>query len=615
MSAGAVPHYLPLIIVIPVIVGCVLVAVGSYLPRPLTDFLAIGTAAAVTGLAAVVLTTASHSGRVVTWTAGWRPAHRLSVGIPLIADPVSAGLALLAGALVTCALLYSWQYIQSVSGRFSALMLFFLAGMEGFALSGDLFDMFVFFELMGAAAYALTGMKIEDESAVQGGLIFGVMNSLGGYLSLAGIAILYSRYGQLGLPQLGAMLAHQRPDALVIVAFALIMTGFLVKAAMVPFHFWLADAHAVAPSPVCVLFSGVMVELGVYGVARVYWTVFSGAIPHHDVTRAFVVLGALTAGIAAAMCLLQRHLKRLLAYSTIAHVGLFVIGFATLSDNGTAGAALYVVGHAGLKAALFLLAGVLLSKYGNVDEHRLYGRATADRVEACLYLAAALGLSGLPPFGLALGKSVTEEAVAATGYAWGPVLFVAVSALTGGAVLRAGLRIYFALGPRPAPESGAGAGEETTGAEEKPDTKTLPRTPITMLAAIVVLVAGALATGLIPGVGQGFADAAQRLTDRAGYIAQALGHARPAPLRRHPAVSWTAEGIGLDMLSAALALGVAGLSLYAQCLPEVLHRIFRPARPVIVTLRRLHSGHIGDYVAWLFLGVAAFTALLGLPLL
>lgn len=612
MTGDLAAQFLPLLIVIPVIVACVLVAAGPYLPRRVSDVLSAGTAAGVSALAAVVLWRAARDGRVVTWTGGWRPAHGLSVGIPLIADPMSAGLALLAGGLVTCALLYSWQYIETVRGRFYALMLLFLAGMEGFAVSGDLFDMFVFFELMGAAAYALTGMKIEDETAVQGGLVFGVINSLGAYLSLAGVAILYSRYGQLGLPQLGALLRHQRPDALVVVAFALIVTGFLVKAAMAPFHFWLADAHAVAPSPVCVIFSGVMVELGVYGVGRVYWTVFSGVIPHQEVTRVFVVFGALTAVTGAVMSVMQRHLKRLLAYSTIAHVGLFLAGFATLDDDGTAGTALYIAGHAGVKAALFLLVGILLDKYGNVDEHRLHGRARRDRVAACMYLAAALALAGLPPFGLALGKSVAEAAVAAAGYGWAPALFVAVSALTGGAVLRAGLRVYFGLGPRPDTASSA---EETTGAREKPETSGLARTPVTMLAAVGILLAGALAVGVIPGAGQAFAGAAQRFTDTAGYIGQGLLRARALPVRADPAVAWTGAGVGLDFLSVALAAAVAGVGLYSRRVPGFPRRALRPVQPVIGALHQVHSGHIGDYVAWLFVGLAAFTALLGLPLL
>ncbi|MGO4428880.1 proton-conducting transporter membrane subunit, partial [Streptomyces sp. MCAF7] len=170
-------------------------------------------------------------------------------------------------------------------------------------------------------AYALTGYRVEEARAVQGGLVFGVVNSLGGYAMLSGIALLYARTGELGLAQIGRALdAHSAggPDALVIVAFVLVATGLLVKAAAVPFHFWLADAHAVAPTPVCMLLSGVMVELGVYGTARVYWTVFagSGGIPAPDAHRALLTLGVLTAVLGSVMCWQQRHLKRMLAYST-----------------------------------------------------------------------------------------------------------------------------------------------------------------------------------------------------------------------------------------------------------------------------------------------------------
>lgn len=230
---------LPLLVAVPILAACVLVAGGSVLPRRVVDVVATGTCLAVTGLAAG-LVAGTGTGRTVTWFGGWHPTDRLSVGIPFVADGTSATLALLIGGLSSCALLFAWRYFESPGGHLHALMLFFVAGMEGFALSGDLFDMVVFFEVMGAAAYALTGFEVEDDQAVEGGLNFGIVNSLGAYLSLAGVAFLYARVGQLGLAQLGDALAHRPPDALVVVSFVLVVTGFLVKAAAVPFHFWLA---------------------------------------------------------------------------------------------------------------------------------------------------------------------------------------------------------------------------------------------------------------------------------------------------------------------------------------------------------------------------------------
>ena len=129
--------------------------------------------------------------------------------------------------------------------------------MAGFCLTGDIFDLFVWFELMGVSAYALTAYRPEERGPVQGALNFAITNSIGAYLSLSGIGLIYGRTGALNMAQIGRDITRHRPDGLVVVAFVLILMGLLIKSAIVPFRFWLADAHAVAPTPVCVLFSGV----------------------------------------------------------------------------------------------------------------------------------------------------------------------------------------------------------------------------------------------------------------------------------------------------------------------------------------------------------------------
>ena len=128
-----------------------------------------------------MLLVTSGSRRVVSWLGGYSPVHGSSVGVVFVVDRISAGLATLIAALVTAALVYTWRYFDEVEGYFHALLLLFLAGMVGFALTGDLFDAFVFFELMGAVAYALTGYKIEEAKPLQGALNFAVINSLGAY--------------------------------------------------------------------------------------------------------------------------------------------------------------------------------------------------------------------------------------------------------------------------------------------------------------------------------------------------------------------------------------------------------------------------------------------------
>src|SRR5207244_3126298 len=133
-------------------------------------------------------------------------------------------------------------------------------------------------------------------------------------------------------------------------------------------------------------------------------TVFAPVLPAQAPGRALLVLGAASAVVGALMCWRQRHLKRMLAFSTIAHTGLFLNGVGLFSAGGLSGTAVYVMGHLGPKAALFACAGILLSRYGTVDEHELFGKARGMATVSVLFLLAAFALAGLPPFGTGLGK-------------------------------------------------------------------------------------------------------------------------------------------------------------------------------------------------------------------
>ncbi|MDX2814049.1 complex I subunit 5 family protein [Streptomyces sp. PA03-5A] len=613
---------LPLAVAVPLL-GAVLLAVcGRWLPRLGCDVLATVCAAAEVVVVAA-LWAGTGDGLSVAWLGGWRPQAPSGhgVGVVLAADRVGGGMALLAAVLVLAVVVYSWRYYAEPggdhAGNFPALLLLFEAGMCGFALTGDLFDAFVFFELMGVVAYALTGYRIEDPRPLQGALTFGLVNSLGAYASLMGIGLLYARTGELGFAAIGRELArHGGPDAVVVCGFVLVVTGLLVKAATVPFHLWLPDAHAVAPTPVCMLLSGVMVELGVYGVTRVYWAVFSGpgGIPPQALRDTLTAFGVLTALVGAVMCWQQRHLKRLLAFSTISHVGLFLVGVATLTPLGTAGTAVYVAGHAGAKAALFGLTGVLLDRYGSVDEHGLHGRARELVLPGALFLLAGLVLAGLPPFGTGLGKALAEDA-AAHWLGWLPAAYLVASAVTGGAVLRAALRVFHGAGPRPASHPWE---PETSGEGEEPEIRGPRRVlPVMMVTVPALLLLGCLAVGTVPAVGASLARSATVFTDHAGYAAATLGPSRAAgPAHMPPAAGWTPEGVLLGLLSSAAAAALAAAAVWGPGASGALARRTRTAagavtRTAVVPLRRLHSGLPGDSVAWLTVGVAVLLVAFG----
>ncbi|GAA0315020.1 hypothetical protein GCM10010302_62760 [Streptomyces polychromogenes] len=609
--AAALP---PLTVAWPLLGAVLLAGPGRWLPRTAADALATTWAAAQLALLAV-LWSAAGDGRIISWVAAWTPVGGHGVGIVLAADRTGAGLALLAAALVLAALGYAWRYFDEPEaerghgGAFPALLLLFEAGMCGFALTGDLFDAFVFFELMGVAAYALTAYRVEEPRPLQGALAFALTGSVAGYCALLGTGLLYARTGELALARIGEELGARPAGPVAAAAFALIATAMLVKAAAVPFHFWLPDAHSEAPSPVCMLLSGVMVELGLYGLLRVYWTVFSGpgGIPAEAFRTTFLVVGALTALTGGVLCWQQRHLKRMLAHSTVGHMGLFLCATALLTPAGTAGAALYVLGHAGAKAALFAVVGVLLDRFGSVDEHGLYGRGRGLPAAAALTLAGALALAGLPPFGTGLGKAVAEHAAAGAA-PWLLPLFLLVPALTAGAVLRAGLRVFAGAGTPPRQRH---AGPETTGSGEEPEVRDPRRgVPHVMLAVPALLLAGSLAVGLLPGIARSVARAAARFCDPAGYAAAVAGRTAAAPGPPVPEAGWTAQGVLLGLACALLAAALAAAALWGPALTGPAAGAVRAAAGratgfAVVPLRRLHSGHVGDYVTWLAAGLAA----------
>ncbi len=403
-------HITALPVVVPLIAAAAIVAIRRWSPRIVNDLIATSVGLAVVTMCALLLAHTAHGHPFAYWMGGWRPSHLVTIGISFAVDPIGAGLATFASLLVTAALIFSWRYFDAADGLFHALMLVFMAAMAGFSLTGDLFNMAVFFELMGAVAYALTAHKSEERGPIQGAINFAISNSIGAYAIFIGIGLLYARTGALNMTQIGAALGHHRADALVIVAMALLVIGFLTKAAAVPVHFWLADAHAVAPAPVCVLFSGVMVELGIYAVARLYWTIFAGSLaPHAEELRAILIaFGTVTALWGAIMCLAQRHVKRLLAFSTISHMGMFLCGIGLLSAKGVAGVATYVVGHGLTKASLFMLAGVLLHRFGTVDEFDLHGRGRALPLVGILFALGGLLLAAMPVVTTFFGKSLLD---------------------------------------------------------------------------------------------------------------------------------------------------------------------------------------------------------------
>ena len=590
----------PLVVAIPLLAAALVVAGEHLLPSWVQDLAGALAAATMCGLG-VVLMLATERSEVVHWFGGWRPHAGLAIGIDFAVGPLGAGMVVLAGGTATLALVYAHVYLRDLARHFDTLLLVICAAIGGFAMSGDLFNLFVWLELMGVAAYALTGFEVRQIGPLQGAINFAIVNTVGGYFVVTGIALVYARTGALNLAQAGQALADRRPDGLVVVAMTLIVCGFLCKTAVVPFHLWLADAYAVAPVPVCALFAGVMTEVGLFGVARVYWTVFSGTFGAHavEVGQAFVWLGVVTAFMGAVMAVLQRHLKRMLAYTVICHVGVMLAGIGLLASKGLAGAADMLLAAGLLTAGLFCIVGVLLAWLRGCDELALHGRARSRPWIAVLWFAAAIALAGPPYIGVYLGHALMDEAASAGGRHWVQPLLWLAEAVSSGALLRAGARVFLGVGTRDDPML-------------SPEMQELPpprQRAVGRLGGIAaVFVAAGTVVSVVPGLGARTIAAADRFRDRAGYAADVL---HGIPMRHPPQLRFAVEHTTLDsMLYAAgslvVACGVALFGLYRTRL--------RVGIPGARVLKALHSGVAGDYVMWLAVGTAVIGGVWALTL-
>jgi len=601
----------PLVVALPLLGAAVLGAAGHFLPSRVDDLVAAAIAAAVTVLCVVLIFHSAH-GTITYWFGGWHPRNGIAIGISFSVEPLGAGIAALIGALMTAALVQSIDYFEEeVPPHFFVLMLVFLASMIGFALSSDLFNMFVFFELMSTAAFGLTGYRIEHRSVLQGAINFAVVNGIGAFLLLAGIALLYGRTGALNLAQIGQVLSRHGADGLVIVAFGLIVVGLLTKAGAVPFHFWLSDAYAVAPAPVCVLFAGVMSDLGLHAVGRVYWVAFSGVLGngHADAVRGVLIgVGLLTALVGALMAFVQAGLKRMLAFIVISHVGIFLTAIGLLTARGLAGATVYVVADGLVKGALFCAVGHLARRVGHTDELIAHGRGRSLPLTGTVVALGALGLAILPPFGTFVAYSLVERGAGGLGYHWLPPLLVIATAVTGASVLRAAARIFLGLGP--AEDDllvAAPRGEE---ADE--GMRAAPRRGFLLWGPAVALLVAGLGLGFAPGIAAHAVQHAERFVDRPAVARETLHGAPPAPLP-HVHEQIGAAGYAYGAGSAILAVALAWIGLYRRRIPEAFRRAASAtAGPAVQRLKLLHDGVVGEYVTWLTAGAAAITGLLAL---
>lgn len=580
----------PLAVVVPLAVAGLLLAASHQLPRPVPDIIAL-----ICALFACVVCFAMVRHTVdqplVYWFGGWEPRQGFPVGVGFMVDPIGALMGAFIAFLFAGTLVFAWGYYDEVHAHFHVLMLLFMGAMIGFCLTHDLFNMFVWFEVLSVAGFALTGYQLRT-SALEGALNFTVTNAVGSYLFLGGIGLVYIRIGALDFSALERGVAAHPNDIGLASGFALLCTALLIKAAQVPFQAWLSDAHAVAPSPVSVIFSGVMVAIGVYGISKLAWSVFApSAHIQHVIRTLLLAMGAFSTVVGGVMALLQRHIKRLLAFSTISHVGLLLIGVALWDQRGLIGMFVYLIGHGLTKGALFMVAGILLALCGSIDEIDLRGRGRSIWPAGLAMVLGGLLLAGLPWGLMSGGSDFITVASRTSGQGWLLGVVITGAACTGGAVLRTSGRVFLGLG--------AAAGEErfspTESDREKADRPLWLMLGPTAFLLVISLLGTRFASDTISRAALQFMH-----PDNAALLAGAIpAAAASSTLGSAPAspVAW---------ISVGLALLIAVLSLYHHELPTSFSKALSKLRPISAVLRLLHSGDVRQYIMWLAMGMGAF---------
>lgn len=359
---------------------------------------------------------------------GWPPPY----GIEIKFDELSAASAAIL-ALIFLALIFSWKYVEKELDEKSvvpyySLFLLNTAGMVGFAITGDIFNLFVFLEILSLSAYALVaigGERIAEMAAFKY-LLMGAISSLA---ILLGIAFLYSITGTLNMYDLHVRLQNTPYIKTASLAFSLLLIGFCVKAAIFPLHIWLPDAHSIAPCPVSALLSGLVVKIGILGILRLISIYGLRSLLNFTFLNSFLTwLGTISIVMGAFFAFFQNDIKMMLAYSTISNIGYIVLGIGLADYYGLVGGIVHIFNHAIIKVTLFLCIGAIIYRTGLRTLSDLRGIGKKMPITMACMSVAIIAITGIPPTNGFICK-------------W----FIAIGAVQGGKPLFAAALLFGAL--------------------------------------------------------------------------------------------------------------------------------------------------------------------------
>ncbi|MDQ4096601.1 MAG: Fe-S-binding domain-containing protein, partial [Actinomycetota bacterium] len=443
MSEAAQASALPLAVILPISAAVVAPLLGRVSGRAALVAGVTGLGAS-TGVLAWIAPTVFSGRTLAHYLGGWEPTDGRALGVGFAADAFGMVFALSAAGVGLLLLLYALSELRDLGGRelgnFACLFLLLDAGLIGAALTADLFNLFVWFEVSALASYALTAFFLSRPVALEASFKMLVLTTLASFAVFVGTVLLYQSTGGLNLAQLQRALDGPAGPA-AIVALGLLIGGYATKAGLVPFHAWLPDAHTAAPGPVSALFSGLMVNLGIVACGRLAFLVVDrNELP---VLGLLTALGVLSGVVGAVMALFQDDLKRLLAFDTISQMGILAVALGTAEGAGLGGATYHLANHALFKSLLFLCAGAIVHTVGVEHLSEMGGLARRKPVLAGAFVVGIAAIAGVPPFNGYFSLVLVHEGIREAGMGGLVIVLLAVEVLTVAALARAAWLAFF----------------------------------------------------------------------------------------------------------------------------------------------------------------------------
>ncbi|MGP4057048.1 Na+/H+ antiporter subunit D [Mycobacterium sp. 4D054] len=524
----------PLPVLVPML-GAAATLFAGRRPR-LQRSIAVFGLSAVVVVSAVLLYLADRDGTIALQVGGWGPteAGMGPLGVTLVVDRLSALMLVVSSIVLLAVVFYAiGQGIRDGDERqpvsiFLPTYLVLSAGVFMAFLAGDLFNLFVGFEVLLTASFVLLTIGASKER-VRAGISYVMVSMVSSLVFLFGIALVYATTGTLNLAEIAVRL-DDVPEGTRMALFAVLLVAFGIKAAVFPLSAWLPDSYPTAPAPVTAVFAGLLTKVGVYAIIRAHSLLFPGG----GMDRILLVAGLLTMIIGIFGAIAQSDIKRLLSFTLVSHIGYMVFGIALSTHLGMAGAIYYVAHHILVQTTLFLVVGLIERQAGASTLERLGGLAAASPLLAFVFVVPALNLGGIPPFSGFIGKVALLEAGAESGsvLAW---ILVAGSVVTSLLTLYVVARVWtkaFWRSRKDAPEghlSGPAPAALLDNTEETMDIELVDRDdvgrmPAGMLAPTGALIVVGLLLTILAGPIFAYSDrAAHEVMDRGQYIGAVLG--------------------------------------------------------------------------------------------